>query len=331
MEKQISTNVLARAVKVNSKVNQAIWDTLRTSVHAGASEESILTIVAYQKEIDVNPLTKCYHVIKYKTKQKDESWKEIESIIPSITLYRIQASRSNLYSGISEPEFGPIIEKEFTTIRNGKTVITKVSYPAWCKLKGFRLVNGNSSVIAEFNSFVLWEENYAKANKQTGYPNDIWMNRPTGMLEKVCESQLLRKMFPEVCEGYTYEEMAGKLEETVDVTPEKPQMAVVEQNIVANKKEYEINLDGALLKPSDVPDLVKARINLSMHNGDLEEYEVWKKANNESLMTFAKKYPEEAATIRVHLNAAREKLAQKESKIINRPTLGELVGSETVQ
>jgi len=321
MEKQVSKNVLEQAVTIDNKVNQAVWNTLRTSVHPNASEESILTIIAYQKSIDVNPLTKCYHVVKYNSQQANGKWSSVEQIIPSITLYRIQASRSNLYSGISEPEFGPIVEKEFTTTNRDTKEVTKskLAYPSWCKLKGYRLVNGNSSAIAEFNAFVVWEENYAKVDKKTGYPNYMWMNRPMGMIEKVCESQLLRKMFPEICEGYTYQELAGKIDEIVDVTLQsvvevKPANVVNNNNITGKKPlttSHEIELDGALLKTSDVPSLIKARINLSMHNGSLDEYEKWKEKNKASLISFSKNHPEETAAIFAHLNEAKAKLTKE--------------------
>lgn len=63
----------------------------------------------------------------------------------------------------------------------------------------------------EITAIEYWLENYATCDKDSDFPNEMWLKRPRGQLAKCVEAQALRKMFPEfVPQQPTYEEMEGK-------------------------------------------------------------------------------------------------------------------------
>jgi phage recombination protein Bet len=138
----------------------------------------------------------------------------VETIWPGIAELRTTASRTGLYAGISEAEFGPTIERTFeikyTDERTQNDTIRKypVSYPEWCSLKVYKIVHGQAR---EFHARVYWMESYAVANRNTDCPNEMWRKRPFGQLEKCTEAAALRRAFPEeIGNELTSEEMSGK-------------------------------------------------------------------------------------------------------------------------
>jgi phage recombination protein Bet len=123
-------------------------------------------------------------------------------IMPGVNLYRIQASRSGQFAGISEPEFGP----DVTAVLGGQ----EVTYPEWCRVTVKRqLASGH---VAEFTAREFWMENYAvKGGKDKSVaPNAMWTKRPRGQIAKCASAQALRSAFTEIAAQYTAEEMEGK-------------------------------------------------------------------------------------------------------------------------
>jgi len=178
---------------------------LQGSVYAGAKLESIKLVIGYCRAGQLDPLQKPVHIVSMDipTGKKDaDGWDITEKrdvIMPGVGLYRIQAARTNLYSGITEPEFGPDVTEALGE--------TKITYPAWCKIIVFRIVGGKER---GFTAIERWIENYATKGRKAD-PNKMWKKRPYGQLSKCAEAQALRKAFPEfVGAAPTAEEMEGK-------------------------------------------------------------------------------------------------------------------------
>lgn len=189
-----------------------IIETLKSSIYPDASDASIRMVLAYCKSLKVDPLSRVVHIVPMNGK---------DVLIQGITLHRVMAHRSGCYMGMSDPEFGPPV--------CGLVGKTKLTYPAWCKIVVRKLVNGQ---IAEFGSTEYWLENYAKINDRVS-PNKIWFERPYGQLAKVCESQALRKAFPESISS------APSLEEIHHVEPIEASAALaVTQTADAIKAQF---------------------------------------------------------------------------------------------
>lgn len=177
---------------------------LRDSIYPGAKTESIKMAIGYCKAAGLDPLQKPVHLVPMSVKKpgtRDQyEWRDV--VMPGIGLYRTQAARSKVLAGISEPEFGPMIEISL----GGETY----TVPEWCRVTVYRLVDGEPR---SFTALEFWVENYATAGRNTDAPNAMWKKRPRGQLAKCAEAQALRKAFPEFGSAPTAEEMEGKVYE----------------------------------------------------------------------------------------------------------------------
>jgi phage recombination protein Bet len=172
---------------------------LQSSLYPGSAIKSIQMVLAYCRASGLDPFQKPVHIVQ----MYDRNIGGMRDVImPGVNLYRIQASRSRQFAGISEPEFGPDV-----TVNLGGQDIT---YPDWCRVTVKRqLASGH---IAEFTAREYWTENYAvKGGKEKSVaPNAMWLKRPRGQLSKCASAQALRNAFPEIAAQYTAEEMEGK-------------------------------------------------------------------------------------------------------------------------
>jgi phage recombination protein Bet len=183
---------------------------LRSSLYPGAAEASVNLVLSYCKAAGLDPMQKPVHIVPmYSSAARGY----VDQIMPGIGLYRIQASRTGQYAGVSEPEFGPDVTEDI----GGHTV----TYPAWCKVSVKRAIAGGQ--VCEFVALERWKENFATMKDKTSglmVANSMWSRRPYAQLAKCAEAQALRKAFPEVGSQPTADEMEGKeLIEVRDVTP----------------------------------------------------------------------------------------------------------------
>lgn len=178
--------------------NHAI-SVLQESLYPGAKPQSIALVMDYCRAANLDPMQKPVHIVP----MWDKNTKQMRDVImPGVNSYRVNAMRSKDYAGISEPEFGPMM--------NGNELgIANFQYPEWCKVTVKRVLRG---VVAEFTSIEYWVENYATAGKDSSAPNTMWKKRPRGQIAKCAEAQALRKAFPEIASAPTFEEMDGKFD-----------------------------------------------------------------------------------------------------------------------
>jgi phage recombination protein Bet len=178
---------------------------LISSVFPGASETSALLALNYCKAANLDVMQKPVHIVPM-WDAKAGQMRDV--IMPGIGLYRVAASRTGQYLGMSEPEWGPEVTREIGGV--------SVTFPEWCKVTCYRLVAGHK---AEFPAMERWMENYAvRGGKDKSIaPNAMWAKRPWGQLLKCAEAQALRKAFPEVGAQPTAEEMEGRVIEEREV------------------------------------------------------------------------------------------------------------------
>lgn len=178
---------------LNMPQNTAIA-TLKASLYPGASDESVINVLEYCRAAKLDPMQKPVHIVPmWDAKTRTNR----DTIMPGVN-FHLTAAERNGCAGIGEPEYGPDVE--------GVLGGVKMTYPAWCKVKVLRLIEGGR--IAEFVGYERFTE-CVSTNKE-GAPNSMWKKRPYGMLAKCAMSQALRKGFPSVAGAYTAEEMAGK-------------------------------------------------------------------------------------------------------------------------
>lgn len=204
---------LANVTNINDlSTDRNTFNVLKETLYPGATDQEVMMVLSYCKARKIDPMLKPIHLVpmNVKTDKKDKDGKFIYEtkrvIMPGISLYRIDASRSGQYAGMSEPVFGEDITEEFP-VKDKGTI--KVTYPKWCKVTVKKiLANG---AIAEFTAKEYWKENYATKSRWDTAPNEMWDKRAYGQLAKCTEAQVLRKAFPDVVGNeYTKEEMEGK-------------------------------------------------------------------------------------------------------------------------
>jgi len=186
----------------------ALVDVLSGSLYPGAKKESIMMVLGYCRAAGLDPMQKPVHIVPM-WDGRQGAMRDV--VMPGISLYRINASRSGSYGGMSEPEFGD----DITAVIGGSTI----TYPVSCRVTVSRIVGDK---IVNFTAREFWLENYAvKGGKEKSIaPNSMWQKRPYAQLAKCAEAQALRKAFPESCIGNTAEEMEGK---QLNEAPEKAQ------------------------------------------------------------------------------------------------------------
>ena len=150
-------------------------EVLGRSLYPNAKRESIALVLSYCKARNLDPFSKPVHIVPMGGQ---------EVIMPSIDLYRLQASRTGLLAGITEPEFGYDDEGNLK----------------WCRVTVRRLLS--TGTVAEFTAREFLVECQGKS--------PVWRSRQHGMLAKCTESQALRRAFPEFSSGPSAEEMDGK-------------------------------------------------------------------------------------------------------------------------
>lgn len=185
-----------------------LLNVLSSSLYPGANKDSIRMVLGYCKAAGLDPMQKPVHIVPM-WDSKAGAMRDV--VMPGVTLYRTQASRSGSLAGVSEPEFGPMQ----TATLGGQSI----TYPEWCKVTVRRLLPGG--LVADFTAVEFWLENYAiKGGKEKSVaPNAMWTKRPRGQIAKCAEAQALRKAFPELGAAPTAEEMEGKQLHPDDLPP----------------------------------------------------------------------------------------------------------------
>lgn len=189
-------------------ITEPQWRTAMNSLFPGAKPESVIMVFDYCKARGLDPLKKPCHIVpmQVKTQEGDYVWRDV--IMAGIYEYRTTATRTGLYLGHSEPEYGPDVD------------FLGVTAPAFCKIVIYRW-NDTAKMRAEYPVKVKFAECCGTAkDRKTGdpYVNGRWTKAPEQMLTKCTEAAGLREAFPDELGGtQTADEMAdqGTPEEVV--------------------------------------------------------------------------------------------------------------------
>lgn len=172
---------------------------LQASLYPGAEINSIRMVIDYCRASGLDPMQKPVHIVPmWDSKQG----KMRDVVMPGVGLYRIQASRTGQFAGMSETEFGPMVTMTLDKV--------EITFPEYARVTAKRVLD--SGVVAEFTAIEYWIENYAvKGGKEKSIaPNAMWTKRPRGQIAKCAQAQALRLAFPELGAQATAEEMEGK-------------------------------------------------------------------------------------------------------------------------
>jgi phage recombination protein Bet len=226
-----------------------LLEVLASSLYPGAKVSSIKMAIGYCKAAGLDPMQKPVHIVP----MWDSKAGELRDVIlPGIGLYRVQASRSGAYAGITEPEFGPEVTR--------KVGGAEITFPEWCRVTVKRtLPNGQ---VADFTAVERWMENYAvKGGKERSVaPNAMWTKRPYGQLAKCAQAQALRMAFPEIGSSPTADEMEGKAldHEYIDHEPKAESLMPRARSEARQPAEDVVDVEMTERKPDRRPETATA-------------------------------------------------------------------------
>jgi phage recombination protein Bet len=202
------TNEVAARLGVTSDQWRVLVDQI---FPAAKSVEAVQMAIAYCRHRNLDIYKKPVHIVPvYSTALK----RMVETVWPGISELRTTASRTGVYAGLTEAEFGPMVKREFVQVieredRSKGELRHTVEYPEWVRMTAYKMLGGQKCA---FTARIFWTENYATAGRFTDCPNEMWRKRPHGQIEKCCEAAVLRKAFPEeLGNEYAAEEMQGRI------------------------------------------------------------------------------------------------------------------------
>ena len=213
------------AVQERFGIDRAGWKALVEAIYPNAeTADAIVMALSYCRARNLDPFKRPVHIVPM---WSSVAGKMIETVWPGISELRTTAFRTGQYAGLSEPEFGPPIERTFKGQAGrgkskGQERGVSLQFPEWCRVTITRELNGKERRFV--GPKVYWIEAYAKW-ADTDVPNDMLANRPVGQLEKCAEAGALRRAFPEeIGNELTAEEMEGqRATDGAAQAPEKPQ------------------------------------------------------------------------------------------------------------
>jgi phage recombination protein Bet len=213
-------------------VSKTMWQTLVDATFPSAkTANGVLLALDYCKRRNLDPFKRPVHIVPMRVNVGGK-WVDKETVWPGIGELRTTAFRTGNYAGCDPCNFGPTIDFTYTVYpqnRNdddvppedrvqaaGKDVTIQI--PEWAQMTVYRMVQGQR--VAFPGPRVYWVETYATRGK-SDIPNEMWMDRKSGQIEKCAEAAALRRAFPEELGGeYIVEEAWSNYKEPIkDVTP----------------------------------------------------------------------------------------------------------------
>jgi phage recombination protein Bet len=249
-------------------IDNVRWKVLCDTVFPNATNaSSIIMALTYCRARNLDIFKRPVHIVPMWSKAANGM---IDTIWPSISELRTTAFRTGSYAGKVATAFGPdVIQKV------GKSDCT---FPEWAQITLKRIVGGH---ICEFEGpRVYWLESYAKAKRDDDTPNEIWMRRPHGQIDKCAEAAALRTAFPEeIGNEYAAEEMEGQrfIEDQRPSIPTPPEPPAIEPPKTEDEKFVEavktIHPGAEVVEQSEPPDYETIRALFKASSETVETYE----------------------------------------------------------
>lgn len=308
MTNELTTGTKANPIAQHSSVDQRavtlteeqMLDTIQNILYPGSKRESALMVLNYCKAAKIDPMAKAIHIVPMSVKNKDGKYEYRDTIMPGIGYYRLKAIETGQWGGMDEPEFGPTVTKTLGGM--------SVTYPEWCSITVHRII-GDAKVSATKREY--WLENYAAQGRDSLAPNTMWAKRPYAQLEKCCESQALRRAFPDIASIPTAEEMEDK-DIFEDVTPSRTTNPVKAQTIdnadisPSEPIQGKFRLDNENMSSELVFTTVLEKILSVMTLEHIDQYEAWKRENSDEMRRYALAYPADAKELANKYNMQKE-------------------------
>ena len=184
------------AVQERFGIDRAGWKALVEAIYPNAeTADAIVMALSYCRARNLDPFKRPVHIVPM---WSSGAGKMIETVWPGISELRTTAFRTGQYAGLSEPEFGPPIERTFKGQAGrgkskGQERSVSLRFPEWCRVTITRELNGKERRFV--GPKVYWLEAYAKW-ADTDVPNDMWANRPVGQLRKMRRGRCVAPSLP---------------------------------------------------------------------------------------------------------------------------------------
>lgn len=173
-------------------IDAEAWRVLTDAVFPAAQTTGAVELaLSYCKARKLDPFKHPVHVVPIWNKEKRCL---VETVWPGIAEHRTTAMRTGQYAGADAAAFGPTLTKTFEGETKEGQKKAELRFPEWCQITLYRMVGGQRMPVP--GPRVYWLETYSRMGR-TELPNDMWMKRPSGQLEKCAEAAALRKAFPE--------------------------------------------------------------------------------------------------------------------------------------
>jgi phage recombination protein Bet len=204
------------AVEAEFGISRVAWGPLVDACYPTAKTvESVVMVLAYCKARQLDPFKRPVHVVPVWNR---EQGRMVDTVWPGIGELRATAIRTRRYAGCDETEEGPMLELVLDGV--------KVRFPEWARVTLYR-INDRGRRERFVGPKCYWLESYAKAGRNTTAPNEMWLKRPRGQLEKVAEAAALRRAFPEeLGSEYSSDEMDGQVVAEAVVARQRPVAAM---------------------------------------------------------------------------------------------------------
>jgi len=177
-------------------VDRTQWKALVEAVFPAAkTPDSVVLALSYCKARKLDPFKRVVHIVPVWDSGRGAM---VETVWPGIAEHRVTAFRTKQYGGADAAVFGPTIERKFTGETKKGAVSVTVSFPEWCQVTVYRMIDGQRAPIP--GPRVHWLETFSRLGKAE-VPNDMWQKRPFGQIEKCAEAAALRRAFPEELGG----------------------------------------------------------------------------------------------------------------------------------
>ncbi len=208
------------------------FQVIKKILYPAARDETLLMALDYCKSRNLDIMKKPIQIVPiWDQALNDGRGGFNDTIWQSIVEIRITAFRTGAYVGRDEAIFGEDItetypskilkkkNKQKNTWEEYTVPECTVTYPSWCQVIVYRLVQG---VRCPFSVKIRWKETYKTAGRDNPAPNEMWKTRPFAQLEKCAEAAALRAAFPEeIGSDYIIDEMREQESEPIkDITPD---------------------------------------------------------------------------------------------------------------
>lgn len=211
------------------------WRALVDAIYPSAkTTEAIELALTYCRARKLDPFKRQCHIVPIWDSKRGA---EVETVWPGIAELRTTATRTGQHAGFDEALFGPDETRTFKGEVGKREVEKTVTFPAWCHLTIYRLVDGQRMPFP--GPKVWYVETYATMGK-SDVPNEMWETRPRGQLEKCAEAAALRRAFPEEVGADYIPEEVGRRGGSIDITPAGPEPLGARTEALAERLKAEL-------------------------------------------------------------------------------------------